>query len=271
MQIKWVILLFVVACPVAAKPQPQPQLRWGGFELIGATPSQRQWVSSQLLLDEQGAIEPQLFKQGPTFCAALRQRFSREIRCEMVGYQDLLYFVVNFLPDTQAVYQDLRKIAKVAMSTKVPMSAKVPRSATADLPCPGVCAQATERLAAWRYLASKVKQNQVAVSTGCATAADLLYDEDPAIRNDAGQFINMQLNQCLQVLDAELLATRLRQLLYRPYHSDRNKSIATLGRLLPYLKPDSIRLVRHDANWLATQSILPNVGGLAKSVATERD
>jgi len=142
MQIKWVILLFVVACPVAAKPQPQ--LRWGGFELIGATLSQRQWVSSQLLLDEQGAIEPQLFEQGPTFCAALRQRFSREIRCEIVGYQNQLYFVVNFLPDTQAVYQDLRKLAKV------PMSAKVLLSATADLPCTGVCGQATERLAAWR-------------------------------------------------------------------------------------------------------------------------
>lgn len=259
MQIKWVILLFAVAGPLSAEPQPQPQLRWGGFELIGATQSQRQWVSSQLLLDEQGAIEAQLFEQGPTFCAALRQRFSREIRCEIVGYQDLLYFVVNFLPDTQAVYQDLRKIAKVLLS------------ATADLPCTGVCAQATERLAAWRYLASKVNQNQVAVSSACALAADLLYDEDAAIRNEAGQFINMQLTQCLQVLDAELLATRLRQLLYRPYHSDRNKSIATLGRLLPYLQPNSVRQVRHDANWLATQSILPNVGGLAKSVATERD
>lgn len=261
MQMKWVILLLAMAGSLSA----QAQLRWGGFELIGATLSQRQWVSSKLILDEQGAIEPQLFKQGPVLCAALRQRFSSEIRCELVGDHDQLYLVVNFLPDTQAVYQDLRKIAKVAMSAKVPLSA------TADLPCTGVCGQATERLAAWRYLASKVNQNQVAVSSACAVAADLLYDEDSVIRNEAGQFINMQLEQCLQVLDAELLAGRLRQLLYRPYHTDRNKSIATLGRLLPYLQPNSVRLVRQDANWLAGQSILPSVGGLAESIAIGRD
>lgn len=74
--------------------------------------------------------------QGPVLCAALRQRFSSEIRCELVGYHDAVYFVVNFLLDIPAIYQGLRKIAKVAMSAKVPLSA------TADLPCTGVCAQA---------------------------------------------------------------------------------------------------------------------------------
>lgn len=244
---------FLAFVPSTSADQIQ---RWGGFEIIGATLAERHWIHQNLRLENTGNIEQSISKQGPVFCAKLRERFHTGLRCEIVGYHDAAFFVVNFLPYKEGLYRDLRKSSK-GKSQEITKS-----------PCVPKCNNAAERNSARQFLLSNAPDT---IARSCGTAADQLFDDDHAIRNVAGQFINMNLKQCLFVLDAELLAIRLRQLLYLPYHTDRNKSIATLMELIPYLSTNSAVQVQRDADWLATQSILPNVGGLAERIVTKNN
>ncbi|MBU2426298.1 MAG: hypothetical protein KKA56_05425 [Gammaproteobacteria bacterium] len=228
-------------------------LQWQATEIIGATANQKQWIQNHLEFNHNAVSEDQISLQGAAACKRVKKQFGEHIRCEVVAYPDgNIHFVLNMQSDNSPDFINLRKMA----TTKSGM-----KEADTVLQCIPNCSDPAIRIKAWDEAKIKYSLQKV-----CEIAADFLFDSSVELRNMAAQYINHQFTTCSNVLHAERLAQQLNLMLYRPFHTDRNKSIATLALLLPILSDCMVVKLRVDWQWLAEQSILPNVGGIAKQL-----
>ncbi|MBU1311497.1 MAG: hypothetical protein KKE30_18400, partial [Gammaproteobacteria bacterium] len=257
--------------------------QWQATEIIGATANQKQWIQNHLEFNYNAVSEDQISLQGAAACKRVKKQFGEHIQCEVVAYPDgNIHFVLNMQLDQVPTYVDLRKLTLI----------KPAAVSTEELTyCVFHCSDLSQRLQAWHNATATYRVEQL-----CEVSADLLFDRveeitsDSAsavdnsvnsalnsalnravdsegdVRNLANQYINHHLTQCLQVLDPEKLAAHLNRMLYRPFHTERNKSISTLSLLLPELSDCSVVRLRADWQWVADQSILPNVGGTARQL-----
>ncbi|MBU2179356.1 MAG: hypothetical protein KJ930_07965 [Gammaproteobacteria bacterium] len=247
--------------------------QWQTTEIIGATANQKQWIQTHLEFNHNAVSEDQISLQGAAACKRVKKQFGEHIRCEVVAYPDgNIHFVLNMQLDQVPTYVNLRKLTQI----------KPVAFAIEDVThCVFHCSDLSQRLQAWHNATATYRVEQL-----CEVSADLLFDRaeestsDNAVddvvnsavdsegdlRNLANQYINHHLTQCLQVLDPEKLAVHLSRMLYRPFHTDRNKSIGTLSLLLPELSDCTVVRLSADWQWLADQSILPNVGGTARQL-----
>jgi hypothetical protein len=249
--------------------------QWQATEIIGATANQKQWIQTHLEFNHNAVSEDQISLQGAAACKRVKKQFGEHIRCEVVAYPDgNIHFVLNMQFDQVPTYVNLRKLELIKPLAFV----------TEDVThCVFHCLDLSQRLQAWHNATATYRVEQL-----CEVSADLLFDRavesssDSAnavdnrvnsavdseghLRNLANQYINHHLAHCLQVLDPEKLAEHLSQMLYRPFHTDRNKSIGTLSLLLPELSDCTVVRLSSDWQWLADESILPNVGGTARQL-----
>jgi hypothetical protein len=108
-------------------------------------------------------------------------------------------------------------------------------------------------------------------TAGVAVAVRSIRDDSDGVRNNLVQFISFFFDYA-KPSDVEFLIKDLAWQLGMPYHTDRNKALGVISEIMQ-ARPDLKKSINSEAGeqiaYLATHSILPNVGGLASKLLIE--
>ncbi len=258
-----VLVLIAALCSAVAQAQT---LRFAGTEIYGTAMD-----DSDLLGDipvpaigQAIAADDVVLDQ---LCPQVRERLGNDrflsATCMVVGYPNGdLYVVIDVVEphDRERItYPAIQYIDHLNLAER-----GGERRSEELIACARGCAQAADRADALDFL-NRLDWGKAS----CKAALNALDDRDWTVRNQAAILINQHLVSCVDTLGSTRIVDASLRQLTRPTHADRNKAIATLNLLIRSradIDDTHRERIRIAADQLARSSILPNVGGTARSL-----
>lgn len=240
--------------------------RWGEPEIIGANETQRAVVRA-VLADLQGEIDLKTIEeQARQRCKTIKKEIlglkAAQINCSIVQMQqNSVHVVVDVVQhgEEERIRFPSRKWSDITFD-----GSRGGDFAKRMVRCALECGDENHRASAFKEL-----QNIPSTESTCYTAYRGLNDPSVLARNYAAQYLNYFAAPCVSSLGAARLLVELGTLIQRPNHSDRNKGIATIQLIATSSNLDApceLLAIRNSMVALAAESVLSNVGGIAKKV-----
>lgn len=250
-------------------------ISWASPEIIGGGLAQKEEIRD-LLADLSGSFPISNLEN-------IIQEKCREIKSRVVNSEIIhigcnvvimplgdVHFVIDFVSKNENERIDFNESETILK--EAPESNPVDND---DISCAKFCDNSSRRADAFYSL----NNNSFATKDSCNTALSALSSKDVNLRNAAAQHINFSQGGCFKYFNNRDLVKSIGVLISRPNHSDRNKGLAILEQIASrqIYSPDEddisceILELRELVGRLAEESILDNVGGVAKRVLQEMD
>lgn len=243
--------------------QADCQNLWGEPEVIGVSAEERKIVLEVLgiQVDEVAPVLTELGGMVNDKCKRVKGVASdwdkSEISCTIVQFPTgRIHFVVDVFDRNQ-----ISEYRNIQDGIDIDLNSNSDRKLT--LNCALYCDKADSRASAFKELSN------LPMDAATCIAAMAGLNDVRAVRNYATQLLNMSYSECKGHIGITTMFDHLIPLLRYPSHTDRNKSMATIDRIIQDPGFDG------SCHWeegvvsirrLAEESVLPNVGGIARRI-----